>query len=233
MAGIEENIRKVRARLAEAAAACGRRPEEITVIAVSKNFLPGDISFAIDAGQTYFGENRVQEAESKIPHFHGMQQLQWHMIGHLQSNKAHRAAELFDVVQSVDSIKLARMLSQASLAIGKILPVLIQVDLGLEETKFGAERAQVADLVAAIANLGGLRLDGLMTIPPFFDDPECTRPYFAALRELRQSLESEQPGCLGSSQLSMGMSHDFEVAIREGATMVRIGTAIFGERCGG
>jgi len=107
------------------------------------------------------------------------------------------------------------------------------VDLGQEETKFGAERGQVADMVAGIANLDGLRLDGLMTIPPFFEDPESARPYFAALRELRQSLESEQPGCLGTGQLSMGMSHDFEVAIREGATMVRIGTAIFGERHSG
>jgi len=233
MAGIEENLRNVRARLAKAAVACGRRPEEITIIAVSKNFPPAGIAAAIEAGQCHFGENRVQEAETKIPHFHGMHQLQWHMIGHLQSNKAHRAAELFDVIQSVDSIKLARKLGQASLAIGKILSVLIQVDLGLEETKFGAERGQVADLVAAIANLRGLRLDGLMIIPPYFEDAECTRPYFAALRELRQSLESEHPGCLGSGRLSMGMSHDFEVAIREGATMVRIGTAIFGERNGG
>ncbi len=230
MAGIEENIQKVRGRLAEAAAACGRRPEEITIIAVSKNFPPESISSAIDAGQLHFGENRVQEAESKIPHFRDMPQLRWHMIGHLQSNKAHRAVELFDVIHSVDSIKLARKLSEASLTIGKILSVLIQVDLGLEVTKFGAERSQVADLVAAIPNLGGLHLDGLMTIPPFFEDPESTRPYFAALRELRQSLESEQPGCLGHGQLSMGMSHDFEVAIGEGATMVRIGTAIFGER---
>ena len=230
MAGIEENIQKVRARLAKAALACGRRPEEITIIAVSKNFPPESISSAIDAGQYHFGENRVQEAASKIPQFHAMPQLKWHMIGHLQSNKADRAVELFDVIHSVDSIKLARKLSEASLAMGKSLSVLIQVDLGLEETKFGAERSQVADLAAAISNLGGLRLDGLMTIPPFFEDPESTRPYFAALRELRQSLESEQPGCLGRGQLSMGMSHDFEAAIQEGATMVRIGTAIFGER---
>ena len=233
MAGIEENIRKVGVRLAKAAAACGRQPGEIAVIAVSKNFPPEAISLAIDAGQIHFGENRVQEAESKIPRFQGMHQLKWHMIGHLQSNKAQRAAELFDVIHSVDSIKLAQKLSQASLAIGKSLPVLIQVDLGQEETKFGAERGQVADMVAGIANLDGLRLDGLMTIPPFFEDPESARPYFAALRELRQSLESEQPGCLGTGQLSMGMSHDYEVAIREGATMVRIGTAIFGERHSG
>jgi pyridoxal phosphate enzyme (YggS family) len=233
MAGIEENVEKVRARLAKAAAASGRRPEEITLIAVSKNFPREDISSAIIAGQCHFGENRVQEAESKIPHFRGIHQLIWHMIGHLQSNKARRAAELFDVIHSVDSIKLARKLSEASLAIGKRLPVLIQVDLGLEETKFGAERGQVADMVAAIANLEGLRLEGLMTMPPYFENPESTRPYFASLRELRQSLESEQPGCLGSGQLSMGMSHDFEVAIREGATMVRVGTAIFGERGGG
>jgi pyridoxal phosphate enzyme (YggS family) len=152
------------------------------------------------------------------------------MIGHLQSNKAWRAAELFDVIHSVDSIKLARKLSQAALELDKTLSVLIQVDLGHEETKFGADRGQVAEIVAATADMGGLRLDGLMTIPPFFEDPERTRIYFAALRDLRQSIELEQPGALGRGQLSMGMSHDFEVAIQEGATMVRVGTAIFGER---
>jgi PLP dependent protein len=230
MTEIEENIQKIRSRVATAAEACGRRAEEITVIAVSKNFPPESISSAINAGQCHFGENRVQEAESKIPRFHDAHELKWHMIGHLQSNKAHRAVELFDVVHSVDSIRLALKLSQAALAIGKRLPVMIQVDLGMEETKFGAESSQIADMVAAILNLGGLQLDGLMTIPPFFENPEDAGPYFAALRELRQTLETEQPGCLGLGQLSMGMSHDFEVAIREGATMVRIGSAIFGER---
>jgi hypothetical protein len=155
------------------------------------------------------------------------------MIGHLQSNKAHRAAELFNVIQSVDSVKLARRLGQAAQALGKTLSVLIQVDLGLEATKFGAGRGDVAEIVAEISKLGGLRLDGLMTIPPYLEDPSLVRPYFAALRELALSLSAEAPGCLGRGHLSMGMSHDFEVAIHEGATIVRIGTAIFGERSGG
>jgi pyridoxal phosphate enzyme (YggS family) len=233
MTGIQENLQAVHARTANAAKACGRHPEEITIVAVSKSFSHECISSAIEGGQRDFGENRVQEAESKIPHFHSMPHLTWHMIGHLQSNKAQRAAELFDVIQSVDSIRLAHKLSQAALDLGKSLSILVQVDLGQEDTKFGAERSQVADIVAAILNLGGLRLDGLMTIPPFFEDPERTRPYFVALRELLQALEQEQEGCLGRRQLSMGMSHDFEVAIQEGATMVRIGTAIFGDRTRG
>lgn len=230
MNGIGDNIQRIRSRIAAAALARGRGPEEITLIAVSKNFLQESISSAITAGQTHFGENRVQEAESKIPYLQSAPNITWHMIGHLQSNKAERAAELFNVIHSVDSIKLARKLSQAALELGKTLSVLIQVDLGQEETKFGADRGQVAEIVAATTDMGGLRLDGLMTIPPFFEDPERTRPYFAALRELRQSIEQEQPGALGRGQLSMGMSHDFEVAIQEGATMVRVGTAIFGER---
>jgi hypothetical protein len=230
MSGIAENVQRVRDRLAAAAASRGRHPEEITLVAVSKNFSRDSIASAIAAGQTHFGENRVQEAEAKIPDFRSMPSLTWHMVGHLQSNKAHRAAELFDVIHSVDSIKLAQKLSHAAVSLNKTLSVLIQVDLGHEETKFGAERGQVADIVQTILDLEGLRLDGLMTMPPFFDDPEHTRPYFAALRELRQSLEKDKPGCLGRAHLSMGMSHDFEVAIQEGATIVRIGTAIFGER---
>jgi pyridoxal phosphate enzyme (YggS family) len=233
MNGIDENIRCVQARLTRAAAACGRNPEEITLVAVSKTFPCESISAAVAAGLRNFGENRVQEAESKIPHCPSMPCLTWHMIGHLQSNKAHRAVELFDVIQSVDSVKLAGKLSQACLAFGKNISVFVQADLGLEETKFGAERDEVADIVAAILELQGLHLDGLMTIPPYFEDPERTRPYFVALRELRRSLEQGHPGCLGRGQLSMGMSHDFEVAIQEGATLVRVGTAIFGERSRG
>jgi pyridoxal phosphate enzyme (YggS family) len=133
----------------------------------------------------------------------------------------------------VDSVKLARRLSQASVSLGKIIPILIQVDLGHEETKFGAESREVADITNAILNLQGLRLDGLMTIPPYFEEPDHARPYFAALRELSLSLAREMPGCLGRGDLSMGMSHDFEAAIQEGATIVRIGTAIFGERSRG
>ncbi len=177
-----------------------------------------------------FGENRVQEAESKILHFRPISKLEWHLVGHLQSNKAKRAAELFDVIHSVDSLKLADRLSQACEELGKVLSVLIQVDLGGEVTKFGAEPAAIMEIAGAASELKGIRIDGLMTIPPFFEDPDLSRPYFARLRELRDKLESEMPGCLGQKHLSMGMSHDFEAAIQEGASIVRIGTAIFGTR---
>ena len=227
---IADSVAGVRRDIAAAAAACGRKAEEITLVAVSKTVPMDKILTAISAGQRHFGENRVQEAESKIPALRPVPNLTWHMIGHLQSNKAQRAAELFDVIHSVDSIKLAGKLSQAALAAGKTLSVFVQVDLGHEETKFGTEKSQVAEMVAAISAAGGLSLAGLMTIPPFFEDPELTRPYFRALRELRNGLEQEQPGCLGRGELSMGMSHDFQVAIQEGATIVRIGTAIFGDR---
>jgi len=233
MPRIEDNLRTVNARLGRAAAACGRDPRDITLIAVSKTFGPADIAEAIDAGQTHFGENRIQEAETKIPGFRSMSGIRWHMIGHLQSNKARRAAELFDFIHSVDGIRLAGKLSQAAIELGRTLPVLIQVDLGLEATKFGAGRDQVAGIIEACLNLGGIRLEGLMTIPPYSDNPEDARPFFRRLRELREEILEAQPGCLGRGELSMGMSHDFEVAVEEGATMLRIGTAIFGDRPGG
>jgi hypothetical protein len=150
----------------------------------------------------------------------------------LQSNKARRATELFDVIHSVDSPKLAGKLSQAATELGKRLVVLVQVDLGDETTKSGSPRAEVEELVRSISALPGLRLDGLMTLPPFFPEPEQTRPFFRELREIAERLEARHPGCLGRRHLSMGMSHDFEVAISEGATLVRIGTALFGERGG-
>jgi pyridoxal phosphate enzyme (YggS family) len=227
---IQENIKSIRKEMETAAAACGRKSGQIRLVAVSKNFPPDLIRAAIDAGQRDFGENRVQEAESKIPSFRSMPGLTWHMIGHLQTNKTHRAAELFDVIHSVDSLKLARKLSESALALGKTLSVLIQVDFGGEATKFGAERGEVSDLIAGILELRGVQLDGLMTLPPFFEDPELASPFFMALRELLQDMELKLPGCLGRRELSMGMSHDFAIAIREGATIVRIGTAIFGER---
>jgi pyridoxal phosphate enzyme (YggS family) len=230
MSGIADNIRRIRQGIAAAAAACGRNPADIELIAVSKNFPRESILSAIDAGQRHLAENRVQEAEQKIPSFRANSDLIWHMIGHLQSNKAQRAAELFDVIHSVDSVKLARKLSQAAGDLGKVLSVLIQVDLGHEATKSGVDETQVADMVGEVASLGGLRLDGLMTVPPFFEDPEDARPYFIALREFIERLEQSHPGCLGRRELSMGMSHDYAVAIREGTTMVRIGTSIFGER---
>jgi pyridoxal phosphate enzyme (YggS family) len=216
--------------MAAVADQCGRSPDEISLLAVSKTFPPEFIVGAAEAGIRQFGENRVQEAEAKILQLREIQGLEWHLIGHLQTNKAVRAAELFDVIHSVDSVKLAAKLNQASLELGKTLSVLLQVDLGDEATKFGAEPHQIGELVEAVTSFSGLRLNGLMTIPPFFDDPEEVRPYFAGLRKLRDALDSERPGCFGQKHLSMGMSHDFEQAIQEGATILRIGTAIFGQR---
>jgi PLP dependent protein len=230
MNSIAHNIQEIRERIANAAAGCGRSPGEIQLLAVSKTFPVESISHAIHAGLRQFGENRVQEAEGKILYFKETTTLQWHLVGHLQSNKARRAAELFDVIHSIDSLHLAQKLNEASREIGKTLSVLLQVDLGGEETKFGAEPGRIREIASAISGLKELRLDGLMTMPPYFEDPEKVRPYFAGLRELRETLESEQPGCLGQQHLSMGMSHDFEAAIQEGATIVRIGTAIFGLR---
>jgi PLP dependent protein len=230
MNDIAHNIQSIRERIAKVATECGRSSEGIMLLAVSKTFTVESIFQAAQAGVSQFGENRVQEAEGKIDHFRKIPNLEWHLVGHLQTNKARRAAELFDVIQSVDDIRLAEKLNHASLEIGKTLSVLLQVDLGGEETKFGADSAQIREIASAVSGLKGIRLDGLMTIPPYFEDPERSRPFFAKLRELREMLESERPGCLGQQHLSMGMSHDFEAAIREGATIVRIGTAIFGLR---
>jgi pyridoxal phosphate enzyme (YggS family) len=227
---IEHNIRFVKDRIVEAAAGCGRSAREVTLLAISKTFPVESISRAAAAGLSIFGENRVQEAEEKILHFRGRSEFEWHLVGHLQTNKARRGAELFDCIHSLDSIRLAEKLNQACLETGKRISVLIQVDLGGEETKFGADPERVREIIEALSLHDGLRLDGLMTIPPFFEDPEQVRPYFIQLRELKDSLESEQPGCLGRKHLSMGMSRDFEAAIREGATIVRIGTSIFGSR---
>jgi pyridoxal phosphate enzyme (YggS family) len=227
---IAANLSRIREKIAEASLRCGRSPDEVTLIAVTKTVPPETVREAIAAGHLRFGENRVQEAEDKIGRLRDAADLQWHLIGHLQSNKAKRAAELFDWIHSLDSLKLAQKLDQACAPLGKRLPVLLQVDLGEEETKFGAARDQAREIVGAVSELQWLRLEGLMSIPPFFENPERVRPFFAELRELRDALEAESPGCLGVGHLSMGMTNDFDVAIQEGATMVRIGTAIFGER---
>jgi PLP dependent protein len=227
---IAQNIEWIRERIDRAADLSGRAPDKVALLAISKTFPKELISEAIAAGQKKFGENRVQEAETKIPSFAEVRGLEWHLVGHLQSNKARRAVELFDFLHSVDSIKLAERLNKFCLELEKKISVLIQVDLGGEETKSGADPNQVHELVASLSRLPGLSLNGLMTIPPYFEDPDQARPFFARLRTLRDSLETEQPGCLGQRHLSMGMSHDFEAAIQEGATIVRIGTAIFGLR---
>ena len=228
--GLAENIREIRERIGRAAISCGRASNEILLLAISKTFSAERILEALGSEQRHFGENKVQEAEPKVRYFQDRKDLEWHLVGHLQSNKAQRACELFHVIHSVDSTRLAEKLSLAAVELGKTVSVLVQVNLGHEETKSGVRREQVYELVERIVRLPGLQMNGLMIIPPFFADPNQARPFFSELRELRDRLESDEPGCMGQRHLSMGMSHDFEVAIAEGATIVRIGTAIFGPR---
>ena len=230
---LRQRLRHVQERIAAAADRSGRRPEEITLVAVSKTHPAETIKQAIAAGAADLGENRVQEADAKIP-LVGRNAARWHLIGHLQSNKARRAVELFDVIHSLDSAALARRLDRVCGELNRhVLPVLIQVDLGKEVMKTGAAETEVPKIIEALKETPALRLQGLMTLPPYFEDPELARQFFRRLRELRDELAMR--GAFGgqSGDLSMGMTHDFEVAIEEGATMVRVGTAIFGERGSG
>ena len=220
----------VRARITGAAARCGRSPEEVTLIAISKTHPASLVRRLVEFGAADIGENRVQEAEQKINEI-GREKARWHLVGHLQANKARRAINLFDYIHSVDSLDLARRLDRLCAEERREkLAVLVQIDLGHEETKSGIDQSEVTDLVDGLGPLGRLELIGLMTLPPFFDNPEQSRPFFRRLREVRDQLAAR--GAFGNrkGELSMGMTHDFEVAIEEGATMVRIGTAIFGER---
>lgn len=227
---IRENVAAIRQHIAAACARVGRNAAEVTLVAVSKTVESARIRAAIAAGIQVFGENRVQEAQGKIAELGGEAPVQWHLIGHLQSNKARRAVELFDAVHSVDSLKLAEKLAQAAAELGKRLPVFLEVNLGGEDSKAGIRPEEVLPLCAAVNELAALELKGLMAVPPFLDDPEAVRPYFRRLRELRD--DAVQAGAVGPSfrELSMGMSNDFEVAIEEGATFVRVGTALFGAR---
>jgi len=224
---IANNLEHVRERIARAATRSGRRTEEITIVAISKTFPPDAIRLGYHAGLRHFGENRVQEFEAKRPALPRLDAT-WHFVGRLQSNKARRAAHLFDRVDSVDSLALARRLDAAAADERKRLPVLIEVDLGGEAAKGGIPEPDLPALAKNVVALPQLELLGLMAIPPYFDDLEQVRPYFRRLRELRDTLSSQLEWPL--PVLSMGMSHDFEVAIEEGATELRIGTAIFGER---
>ena len=220
----------VRERIAAAAERSRRPADEVRLIAISKTHPASAIESLIKLGTTEFGENRVQEAEEKITEI-GSERARWHLVGHLQANKARRAVNLFDVIHSLDSVDIARRLDRLCSEEGReCLQVLIQVDLGHEETKSGIDESELPQLIESLGPLPRLQLVGLMTLPPFFENPEHNRPFFRQLRKLRDELASggafgDQPG-----ELSMGMTHDFEVAIEEGATMVRIGTAIFGER---
>ncbi len=217
--GISENLSVIRQRIAAACARAGRRPEEVTAVAVTKTATVSEIREAFQSGIRHFGENRVQDAEEKLA---GLMDIRpaftFHMIGHLQSNKAALAAKLFDVVESVDSVKLARLLN-ARVA-GK-LPVLIEVNVAGEVQKSGMKPEDVRGALVEISSLEHLRVDGLMTVAPAVSDPERTRPVFRQLRQLRD--------VLGLRQLSMGMTEDFEIAVEEGATVVRLGRAIFGQ----
>ena len=215
--------------MAEAAARAGRQPSDVRLIAVSKTFPIDAVRAAHDAGQHDFGENKVQEALQKIAGTADMQ-IGWHLIGHLQSNKARKAAGTFACVHSVDSVDLLRKLDDAAVQLEARPEVIVQVDLAREDTKFGAAADEARRIVDAALAVRAVRLTGLMLIPPWNEDQEQTRPWFRQLRELRERWLSEGVPPTALAHLSMGMSHDFEAAIEEGATLVRVGTAIFGKR---
>ncbi len=225
---IAGNLARIRERMARAASGCGRRVEEVTLVAVSKTFPAEAIRAAHELGLRDFGENRVQEWEGKRKELADIHGATWHLIGHLQSNKARRAAEIFDRVDSVDGLSLAQKLDAAAEAAGKQLGILIEVNLGGEESKSGVSEKELGELAEGIASLAHLELLGLMTVPPFFEDPERARPFFAKLRGLRDELNGKLERSL--PVLSMGMSDDFEIAIEEGTTEIRVGSALFGAR---
>jgi pyridoxal phosphate enzyme (YggS family) len=226
---IPDNLARVRERIANAAGRAGRPPEDVRLIAVSKTHPIDAVRAAADAGQLDFGENKVQEALQKIAQSADTR-LRWHLIGHLQSNKARKAAAAVGAIHAIDSVDLLKRVDQAAAETGRTVDVLIQVDLALEETKHGAPVDAVPAIVTAAEGCTAARLKGLMLLPPLADNPEDARAWFARLRALRDGLIEGGAAADRLRELSMGMSHDFEVAIAEGATMVRVGTAIFGER---
>ena len=229
---ISENIAVVRERMANAAQRAGRAAEEIALMTVSKTQPPDRIREAYDAGQRVFGENRVQEFSGKAAALQNLKGAEWHMIGHLQTNKAAKTVELFAVVDSVDSLKLAEKLEAAARSLGKQLDVLIEINVGGEAAKSGMapDSPALEELLSAAPRLEALVFRGLMTVPPFTAEPEGARAHFRKLRELRDTIAARKLPAVAMDELSMGMSHDFEVAIEEGSTCVRVGTAIFGER---
>ena len=226
---MKERIAEILARIARAADSSGRAPEDVKLVAVSKTKPAASIRQALDAGLEVFGENYIQEAREKVNEL-AASRARWHFIGHLQSNKAKYAVRLFDLIHSVDSEKLARELNKQAARIDKVQAVLVQVNISAEDSKSGTSREKAVELVKTISTLENLALKGLMTMPPFFDDPEKARPYFKALCELRNHIRDLAIPGVSLEELSMGMTGDFEAAIAEGATLVRIGTAIFGGR---
>jgi hypothetical protein len=226
---ISYRLENIHRRVEAAAARADRSPKSVRLVVVTKYRTVAQIEEAIRAGATDIGENRIQEAEQKLTSLSG-QDVVWHLIGHLQGNKAKRAVALFDWIHSVDSIGIARRLDRQAEEQGKTQRVLVQVDLAGEETKSGLPAAEIFEALDEMNRLDSLSVEGLMVLPPYLSDPEEVRPYFARLRELRDSARAR--GCAKGplEELSMGMSHDFDVAVEEGATMIRIGTALFGER---
>lgn len=230
MKSLAQNLSSVRERIARAAARAGRNAGEIKLVAVSKTHPVAVLTEALSAGIRIFGENKVQEAESKIVAI-GREKAEWHLIGHLQSNKARKAVQLFDVIHSIDSIELATRLERICVEEDRAeLSVFVEVDLAREATKAGIAESDLAPLVDHLRSCSRLSFDGLMILPPYFDNPDEVRPFFRRLREIRDRLALADAFGNGQSGLSMGMSHDFEIAIEEGATVLRVGTAIFGER---
>lgn len=228
MSTIAENLVRIQERMQKAAERVGRSPAEIRLVAVSKTVEVERIREAVQAGVKILGENYVQEAQKKIPAVGGG--VSWHFIGHLQTNKAKYAVRLFDCLHSVDRLGLAEQLSRLAKTRGKSLAILLQVHLSAETTKFGAKEEEVFRLAEKVSALEGISVQGLMTMPPYFDNPEDARPYFIKLRRLAERLSAFKIPGINTAELSMGMSNDFEVAIEEGATLIRVGTAIFGAR---
>jgi pyridoxal phosphate enzyme (YggS family) len=226
---IAARLADVRARIARAANRAGRDPSSVRLVAVSKTFSADHVRAAADAGQVDFGENKVQEAIAKIDAL-ADRPIRWHLIGHLQSNKARKAAGRFHVIHSIDSVALLRKLDEAAGQDNRTVEALVQADLAGEATKHGAREDALFEIFEAGASTRHVRLVGLMLLPPAVDDPEGARPYFRRLRAVRERLQARGVGPAMLAELSMGMSHDFEVAVEEGATMVRVGSAIFGDR---
>jgi pyridoxal phosphate enzyme (YggS family) len=229
---IADSIARARERMAAAARRAARNPEEIILMGVSKTFPVERIREAYAAGLRVFGENRVQEFAAKAHALRDLCDAEWHLIGHLQTNKAAKAAELFEAVDSVDSVRMAEKLNALAESAGKTLSVLIEINVGGEQAKSGValDSGELEQILRNALRWDNLKINGLMTVPPYTEDPEGSRPYFRQLRQIRDSIAARDLPQISMAALSMGMSHDFEVAIEEGATCVRVGTAIFGER---
>jgi pyridoxal phosphate enzyme (YggS family) len=229
---IAENIARVQEQIAAAARRAARNPEEITLMGVSKTFPAERIREAYAAGLRVFGENRVQEFARKADALRDLRDSEWHLIGHLQTNKAAKATELFHAVDSVDSVRMAEKLNASAESAGKTLSVLIEINVGGEQAKSGVapDSEELEQILQGAPRWGNLKIDGVMSVPPYTDDPEGSRDYFRQLRRIRDSIAARDLPRVSMAALSMGMSHDFDVAIEEGATCVRVGTGIFGKR---